>query len=83
MKATHIVVIQSGWVFVGTMTKGDSMVTLTDAACVRRWGTTMGLGQLALSGPTKETVLEPSGIVQVPLHAVHFFIPVGPKAWAH
>lgn len=82
MKATHILVVQSGWVFVGTMSRGEKIITLTDAACVRRWGTTKGLGELALGGPTKSTALEPCGVVQVPERAVHFWIPVEPAKWA-
>lgn len=32
--------------------------TLINAAVVRRWGTTEGLGQLGLEGPQTETVLD-------------------------
>ena len=87
MKATHIVVIQSGWVFVGIKAptpanaKPGDIVTLTNAACVRKWGTSRGIGELALSGPLSETVLDPAGTVEVPLHAVHFFIPVDQTKW--
>jgi hypothetical protein len=82
MKATHIVVVQSGWVFVGTRNPARTdVVELTDAACVRRWGTTRGLGELALSGPLKETVLDPCGRVEVPHHAVHFMIDAEQSKW--
>lgn len=81
MKPTHLVVIQSGWIFVGALTKCEGMYTLTDASCVRKWGTTKGLGELALAGPTPSTILEPCGVMQAPAHAVHFIIPVEPKKW--
>ena len=82
MKATHIVVIREGWVFVGTRELSDNGVTkLTDAACVRTWGTTQGLGELALSGPLKATVLDPCGTVEVPTPSVHFYIPVDQTKW--
>lgn len=81
MKATHIVVVQQGWVFVGTKAVCEGIVTLTSAACIRSWGTTRGIGELALRGPTKETVLDPCGTVEVPEHAVHFCIPVDATKW--
>ena len=78
---THIVVIQSGWVFIGHRVIKDNLMTLTNSHCIRRWGTTMGLGQLALSGEQSETVLEPTGIMEVPMHAVHFSITIDPAKW--
>lgn len=55
-----IVIAQRGWVFVGDVTKNGSELTLTNAAVVRRWGTTNGLGELASSGPLENTKLDPS-----------------------
>ena len=86
MKATHIVAVQSGWVFVGTKPDAanqptSGVLTILNAACVRRWGTTMGLGELALSGPTKETILELCGTVDIAAPAVLFSIPVDPAKW--
>ena len=40
------------------------MVILTDARCIRRWGTTKGLGEL-VNGPTRETALDPAGTVRM------------------
>lgn len=66
-----IVIAQQGWVFVGTVTaETESELVLDDAAVVRRWGTTRGLGQLAAEGPTERTVLDPCGTVRLRLTAV-------------
>jgi hypothetical protein len=61
----RIVVLDRGWVLVGARVfdKKTAEITLSDAAVVRRWGTTKGLGQLAAEGPTPQTVLEPIGTV--------------------
>lgn len=60
-----IVVLQRGWVFVGrySLDPETQIVTLTDAKNIRVWGTTKGLGQLAESGPTGSTKLDPAGVV--------------------
>jgi len=60
-----IVVLTSGWVFIGVWhaAEGTKTAFLTDASNVRAWGTTAGLGELALKGPTDKTVLDPCGIV--------------------
>lgn len=74
-----IVIATSGFVFVGNLTEVQSpcgwYTRLEDAACVRRWGTTAGIGQLALSGPTKDTVLDACGVVEIAHHAVIGRIP--------
>lgn len=59
-----IVILQRGWVFVGDLTKNGEEFTLSNAQNIQRWGTTEGLGQLALSGPTSATVLKPAGTVR-------------------
>lgn len=62
---THLVVIDNGWVYMGKWTPATSRTPafLTEASCVRRWGTTEGLGEIALKGPTPDTVLDPAGLV--------------------
>ena len=67
----EIVVADRGGVFVGFATvapNGD--VSLDDAATVRIWGTSRGLGQLALEGMQPNTKLDPCGSGTVPSSAV-------------
>jgi len=61
----RIVVLTNGWVFVGDYVAATKTrpAYLTDAACVRRWGTSAGLGELALKGPQQATVFDPCGIL--------------------
>lgn len=66
----YIVVITNGFVYMGDLVEGDKYLTLNDASCIREWGTTAGLGEIALRGPTSRTKLDPSGIVEVAWHAV-------------
>lgn len=66
----EIVVVQAGLVFVGEPTVEGGLLVLNNAKNIRVWGTTSGLGQLALHGATKKTVLDDYGVVKVPLHAV-------------
>ena len=54
----------------GSVTQTDDGYTIEDASVIRKWGTTRGLGEIALSGPTQETVLDPCGAVEVERHAV-------------
>ena len=70
MAVKQIVVIQNGFVLMGSVTQTDDGYTIEDASVIRKWGTTRGLGEIALSGPTKETVLDPCGVVEVERHAV-------------
>lgn len=64
-----IVTLESGWVFTGYE---QAPGIFTDAACIRRWGTQNGLGQLALSGPTSNTTLDPCGTLKVSERKVIF-----------
>ena len=64
MQDIRIVILQRGWVFVGTYTQKGMTCKLNNAQCIRRWGTTKGLGELAKNGPTSATQLESHGIVE-------------------
>lgn len=67
---SQIVVLDRGWVYYSPRVEqeGDDLV-LHDAKCIRRWGTTKGLGEL-VNGPTSETALDPAGLVVVPRRAL-------------
>jgi hypothetical protein len=74
-----IVVIREHWVLIGDVvpskTKAtDDLIRLSDASVIRVWGTSAGLGQIALDGPTPNTVLDPCGDVAVARQSVLFTI---------
>lgn len=61
----RIVILQRGWVCVGNYVQcGPSESRLDNASVIRLWGTTKGLGELAVSGPTKDTKLDKAGVVR-------------------
>jgi len=66
----RIVILTYGWVMVGDYARQGDTATLKNAAVIRRWGTEKGLVQLALSGPTSETVLDAIGEAEFPLASV-------------
>jgi hypothetical protein len=70
-----IVVITSGWVVMGDVTEHEDRLNIDDASVIRVWGTTAGLGEIALNGPTASTVLDPAGVVEVYKPAVIMQIP--------
>lgn len=78
----RIVIAQRGWVFVGDFSIEDGYVVLRNAQNVHKWGTTKGLAEIALCGPTDETVLHPAGIVRVHELAVVATIDCVPEKWA-
>lgn len=76
----RIVIGQRGWVFVGRYSVDGDEVILTDAKCIRRWGTTRGLGEL-VKGPTSKTVLDAAGTVHMHRLAVVATIEVDEAKW--
>lgn len=56
-----IVVLQRGWVMVGKLEKNGSECKLHNASVIRNWGTTKGLGEIAINGPTTLTKLDKCG----------------------
>ena len=60
-----IVVLQRGWVLIGRFSQDGTKCKLSNASVIRRWGTTKGLGELAIEGKKKDTVLDATnGIVE-------------------
>jgi len=70
----NIVVLDRGFVYVGTVKLNGDFVHITDAKNIRAWGTTKGLGELR-NGPVSSTKLDEVGEVIAPLRAVIHFIP--------
>ena len=57
---TRIVVMDRGWVFVAQPSPEPApagTLRYDNARCIRRWGTTKGLGQLK-AGPRRDTVID-------------------------
>ena len=69
-----IVTLPSGWVFCGYWQQVENRIVLTNAVCIRKWGTTAGLGELAIRGPLPTTVLDPTGTVSFALGTEVFAI---------
>jgi len=79
MKGKVLVVLTFGHVLVGDVETAEAgAVVLENAATVRRWGTTSGLGQLAAEGPTTDTTLDTyAAPVTVERSQIIFTIPCG------
>ena len=61
MNGYRVVVLDSGFVYVGYVEASldaEDRWLMAKPRNIRRWGTTRGLGQLTLEGPTEETVLD-------------------------
>ena len=59
-----IVILQRGWVVIGRYSEDGEYGVLNDAYVIRRWGTSEGLGELALQGKQSETKIEKTGVVK-------------------
>lgn len=82
-----IVVLQRGWVFTGKYSQDEYIGTLKDAACIRRWGTSQGLGELAEQGPRTEndtngpTIFDPSPDITFHIREVVFVMNTNEANW--
>lgn len=59
-----IVILQRGWVMVGYLTKKGHDCILEKASVIRNWGTSNGLGEIVINGPTSSTKLDKCGVVR-------------------
>ena len=69
----QIVVLERGFVYVGNASVDSGFVTLTGARNIRRWGTTLGLGEL-VNGPLKDTKVDQCGDLLIPMSSVIHFM---------
>lgn len=78
---THIVVLDRGFVYVGTpiWSEDKAFLTLSQARNIRIWGTSKGLGEL-VNGPLSKTVLDEVGQIIVPSRAIIHLI-ICKKNW--
>lgn len=80
----RIVIVQAGFVFVGEyhIDKEANCVRLTDASNIAEYGTTLGIGQLAVRGVQPTTVLHYAGVVDIPITSVVCTLLCNPETWA-
>lgn len=77
-----IVVLQRGWVLVGEFEKDGTECSLHNASVIRTWGTTKGLGEIGLGGPTSSTILDKcNGLVEFDILTVVLMISVNEEKW--
>lgn len=76
-----IVVADRGWVWVGKVTTSPDFVEIQGGRCVRRWGTSEGLGELAKKGPLANTRLDAPADIKVAARALIAIVPCEAEAW--
>lgn len=78
----YIYVCNDRWHFVGyeEETKAGK-IKVSEAYNIRRWGTTKGLGELALNGPTRSTELDVYGTIWIEKAKLLFRIAVVEAKW--
>ncbi len=75
-----IVVLDRGFVYVGSVSKEEDFIVIRNAKNIRQWGTTKGLGEL-IGGPLSETKLDNAGTVRAPFRALISLIDVEQAKW--
>lgn len=65
-----IVIADRGWVYIGKPTRDGDHLVINDCYNIMRWGTTSGLGELALEGPKENTKLDWYGVITIHILAV-------------
>ena len=81
MSEVKIVVLHRGWVVVGDYSVDGEEVVVSNASVFRRWGTTKGLGELAIHGKLKDTVLDPCNTVRANKLAVIMTLDCAQDKW--
>jgi len=81
LKGFAIVIVDRGFIYVGNVEHDGEWCRMTNARNIRKWGTSKGLGQLAIEGPQVETVLDAVGSIQIPAHAVISIIDTEAPKW--
>ena len=79
-----IVILQRGWIIVGRFERNGSDCKVSNASVIRNWGTSKGLGEIALGGPTNNTKLDKCyGLVQFDYLTVVALIDCKEEKWVN
>lgn len=81
MSNWQVIIAERGWVYVGTVARDGDQIVISNCHNVRRWGTSRGLGELALEGPKANTVLDYYGTVRIHVLAICGSIECNADAW--
>ena len=79
--APQIAVLDRGFVYIGYCSLDGDILTISRAQNIRRWGTSNGLGELALKGPQPNTKINEVGTVRAPRTAVIHLIDAPAESW--
>jgi hypothetical protein len=66
----EIVVCWERWHLIGDVEETKQGVTIKNCSTIRYWGTTAGLGEIAVKGVTEKTILDFNGEVRVPTNSI-------------
>ena len=77
-----IVILQRGWVMVGTFERKGTQCFLHNSSTIRTWGTKSGLGELAKEGKLPDTILDANnGLVEFDALTIVATISCNPDKW--
>lgn len=80
--AGHAIALVDDWLaYVGRAVVDEHWCVITKAQCILQWRDVARLGELALNGPTGETLLKPAGTVRIPLSALTCLIDTEAVKW--
>jgi len=77
-----IVKFREAHCYIGRVYMHENYIRMTYPKCIRRWGTTNGLGEL-YNGPLSSTVLDLSPELEIPMLAVNCIMRVNQEKWAN
>jgi hypothetical protein len=79
----RIIILQRGWNLIGRFSEDEKGNFIIEEPCyvIRRWGTTGGLGQLAIEGPQGETKLDKTPTCRGHESALIYTIDVDEAKW--
>jgi len=77
----QIVVLQRGWVAIGDISQEGTTVIIKNCSIIRKWGTTTGLGEIAMGGPTPNTILDNCPTIRTHELGVVFYMDVDESKW--
>jgi hypothetical protein len=76
-----IVVLNRSWNVVGDVEMDGDFYLIFNGFVIRRWGTTKGIGELAINGPLSETILDSMPLMKAHKDQVIFVLNCDESKW--